>query len=77
MLPFKLENITPQIRLDKNFLYSSYIILLDVNFENLIIELHVLIISSILAEFQKKLNINSYATSDLFKFQIFIVKNYV
>ena len=53
MLPFKLENITPQISLEKNFLYSSYIILLDVNFENLIIELHVLIISSILAEFQK------------------------
>ena len=53
MLPFKLENITPQISLEKNFLYSFYIILLDVNFENLIIELHVFIISSILAEFQK------------------------
>ena len=39
--------------LEKNPPNSSYIFLLDVNFENLTIELHVLIISSMLVKFQK------------------------
>ena len=39
--------------LEKNPPNSSYIFLLDANFENLTIELHVLIISSMLVKFQK------------------------
>ena len=34
--------------------------LLDVNFENLIVGLHILIISSLLAKFQENKKINSY-----------------
>ena len=39
--------------MEKNPPNSSYIFLLDVNFENLTIELHILIISSMLVKFQE------------------------
>ena len=42
-----------QTSLNGNSLKSSYILLLDVNFDNLTIRLHVFIIFSMLAKFQK------------------------
>ena len=47
------ENVSFQTNLEKNPSNSSYIFLLDVNFENLIIELHVFIISFMFAKFQE------------------------
>ena len=51
---------------------SLYIFLLDVNFENIIVQLHVLIISFMLAKFQRdQKSINNYVINDMFKFQEF------
>jgi len=50
-----LENVSLQISLERYSSNSSYIFLLDVNFENLTIRLHIFIISSMhmLAKFQE------------------------
>ena len=49
---FGLQKVYFQTNLERNLLNSSYNFLLDVNFENLTIGLH-LIISSILVKFQE------------------------
>ena len=46
------EKVFLQTILERNPSNSFYIFLLDVDFENIIIELHVLIISFILAKFK-------------------------
>ena len=51
---FALEKVSLQTSLEKNSLNFADIFLLDVNFENLIIQLYVFIIFSILAKFQEK-----------------------
>jgi len=51
---------------------SLYIFLLDINFENIIVGLHILIISFMLSKFQKdQKSINNYVINDMFKFQEF------
>ena len=47
------EKVSLQTSLERNLPNSSYIFLLDVNFENLTIGLYVFIISSMLAKFQE------------------------
>ena len=54
------------------FLNSIYIYILDVNFENITVELHILIISFMFAKFQRdQRSINNYVINDMFKFQEF------
>ena len=48
------EKVFLQTILERNPSNSFYIFLLDVDFKNLTVELHILIIFSILAKFQKK-----------------------
>lgn len=43
-------------------------IYLNINFENIIIRFHVLIIFSVFAKFQEHKKINSYVINDMFKF---------
>ena len=52
------EKVFFQIILERNPSNSFYIFLLDVDFENLTVELHILIIFFILAKFQKKKNVS-------------------
>jgi len=49
----KRENVSIQTSLEINPSNFSHIFLLDINFENLIIELHALIIPFIFAKFQE------------------------
>ena len=70
------ENVSLQTSLKRNPSNVFYIFLLNVNFENLIIGLYILIIFSILTKFQEDKKINSYVINDMFKIQIFVVKNY-
>ena len=51
--PLYNNKVSLQINLEKNPTNSSYIFILSVNFENLIIRLHILIISLILTKFQE------------------------
>ena len=54
------------------FLNSIYIYILDVNFENITVKLHILIISFMFAKFQRdQRSINNYVINDMFKFQEF------
>ena len=48
-----MNKVSLQTSLEKSPTNSSYIFILNMNFENLIVELHVLIISFILANFKK------------------------
>ena len=52
--------------------FHIYIYILDVNFENITVELHILIISFMFAKFQRdQRSINNYVINDMFKFQEF------
>jgi len=51
--PIGVEKVFLRTSLERNLPNSSYIFLLDVNFENLTIGLYVFIISSILGKFQE------------------------
>ena len=86
MSNFRISNLLPSAILTwkKLFLQTSlkinpsnfsYIFLLDINFENLIIRLYVLIISLILAKISKRSKINNYVINKtkMFKFQVFII----
>ena len=53
-MKYKRKNkVSLQISLERNSTNSSYIFILSVNFENLIVKLHVLIISLMLTKFQE------------------------
>ena len=86
MSNFRISNLLPsailtwkklffQTSLKINPSNFSYIFLLDINFENLIIRLYVLIISLILAKISKRSKINNYVINKtkMFKFQVFII----
>ena len=64
------EKVFFQTILERNPSNSFYIFLLDVDFENLTVELHILIIFSILAKFKKKKCINNYVNNQLFTFLV-------
>ena len=49
------------------------IFLMEVNFDKSITVLHLLFISSLLANFNRKLKINSYVINKLFKLQVFVI----
>ena len=72
---FGVSQDSNNIKKKKKKFFSSnslYIFLLDVNFENIIVQLHVLIISFMLAKFQRdQKSINNYVINDMFKFQEF------
>ena len=70
------KNVSLQTSLKRNPSNVFYIFLLNVNFKNLIIGLYILIIFFILTKFQEDKKINSYVINDMFKFQVFTVKNY-
>ena len=66
----------PNNILKKNVFFLNsiyiYIYILDVNFENITVELHILIISFMFAKFQRdQRSINNYVINDMFKFQEF------
>ena len=48
-----MNKVSLQTNLEKNPSKSSYVFILTVNFENLTVRLHILIISFILAKFQQ------------------------
>ena len=48
---YMLNKVSLQISLERNFSNSLYIFILGMNFENLTVKLHVLIISFMLAKF--------------------------
>ena len=52
------------------------IFLLNVNFENSIIILYFLFISSVVAKFTKKSMINGYVTNQIFKSKIFVIYDF-
>ena len=60
--------------LERNFSNFFNNFLLDVNFENLTIRLHVFIISSMLTKFQENKKLIAMSSIKLmFKFQVFVV----
>ena len=69
------KNVYLKTSLETNPSNSFSIFLLGMNFKNLTVELHVLIISSMLTKFQKKLKINSYLINKMFNIQVQIVNN--
>ena len=68
-----LENVSLQTNLEKNHSNSSYIFLLVVIFENLTVELYVLIISFMLVKFQKDQRSIVMSSIKFFKFQVFVI----
>ena len=68
-----LENVSLQTYLEKNHSNSSYIFLLVVIFENLTVELYVLIISFMLVKFQKDQKSIVMSSIKFFKFQVFVI----
>ena len=68
------KKVPLQTSLQKNSSNSSYILRLYVNFENLTIELHVLIISFILAKFQKDQRLIAMLSMTCFNFKFLWLK---
>ena len=68
-----MENVSLQTNLEKNHSNPSYIFLLVVIFENLTVELYVLIISFMLVKFQKDQRSIVMSSIKFFKFQVFVI----
>ena len=69
---FWVNKVFLQTSLEKNSTNFSYISILNVNFENLTIRLHILIIFFMLAKFQENQRSISIS-SNILKFQIFVI----
>ena len=63
-----MNKVSLQISLEKNPKNSSYIFILNVNFKNLTIGLHILIISFMLSNFQKDKKLITMSSNKSFKF---------
>jgi len=68
-----MEKVTLQNNLVRKPSNSSYMFLLDVNFENVIIGFHVFYYIIYAYKIPIRSIINSYVINQMFKFQIFVV----
>ena len=71
----KWDNVSLQTSLEKNPSKSSYILLLNVNFENLIVVLHVLYVLNIYVKFHSNRILFTIQSIKLFKYIILDKKN--
>ena len=73
-LPNNMDKVSLQTGLERNLSNFSYIFLLDVNFENLTIGLHALVISFILAKFQEHQRSIAISSIKCLNFKFFLFK---
>ena len=71
------NKVSLQTSLERNPTNSSYIFILNVNFENLTVRLHVLITSLILTKFQENQKSIAISSNKCYNFKLLYLKLYI